>query len=94
MNGLEKLLDELPVDLFAARRWLTRIAEQCEVLNAQLPSLAVALAPYQLAFVVVSVPVLLLTPLLVARNISKGLRDGCGVDEGRERASRPAFQAA
>ena len=43
-------------------------------------SLAVALAPYQLAFVVVSVPVLLLSPLLVARNISKGLQDGCGID--------------
>jgi len=42
-------------------------------------SLAVALAPYQLAFVVVSLPVLLLSPLLVARNISKGLRDGCGI---------------
>ena len=44
-------------------------------------SLAVALAPYQLAFVVVSVPVLLLSPLLVARNISKGLQEGCGLDE-------------
>lgn len=43
-------------------------------------SLAVALAPYQLAFVVVSVPVLLLSPLLVARNISRGLRDGCRID--------------
>ena len=45
-------------------------------------SLAVALAPYQVAFVVVSVPVLLLSPLLVARNISRGLRDGCRI-EGR-----------
>ena len=43
-------------------------------------SLAAALAPYQLAFVVVSVPVLLLSPLLVARNISKALREGCGID--------------
>ena len=43
-------------------------------------SLAVALSPYQLAFVVVSIPVLLLSPLLVARNISKGLQDGCGID--------------
>src|SRR5207245_6335138 len=42
-------------------------------------SLAVALAPYQLAFVVVSLPVLLLSPLLVARNLSEGLRNGWGI---------------
>ena len=46
-------------------------------------SLAVALAPYQLAFVLVSLPVLLLSPLLVARSISKSLQDGCRIDTER-----------
>src|SRR5207245_7976392 len=46
-------------------------------------SLAVALAPYQLAFVLVSLPVLLLSPLLVARSISKSLQDGCRIEKER-----------
>jgi len=59
-------------------------------------SLAVALAPYQLAFVLVSLPVLLLSPLLVARSISKSLQDGCRTDRRTDgqRARRLASQAA
>ncbi len=40
-------------------------------------SLALALAPYQLALILISIPVLLVNPVLVSRSISKTLQRGC-----------------
>jgi hypothetical protein len=42
-------------------------------------SLAVALAPYQMLFVVVSIPLLVVSPLLIAINARKALRAACPI---------------
>jgi len=42
-------------------------------------SFALALAPYQLAFILVSIPLLLVSPLVVARNVGKTLQAGCEI---------------
>ncbi len=40
-------------------------------------SLALALAPYQLALIIVSIPVLFVNPILVSRGVSRVLQKGC-----------------
>ncbi len=42
-------------------------------------SLALALAPYQVAFILVSIPVLLVSPLVVARGVGKTLQAECKI---------------
>jgi len=43
-------------------------------------SLAVALAPYQMLFVVISIPLLALSPLLIAHNARRALRTACPIN--------------
>jgi len=46
-------------------------------------SLAVALAPYQMLFVVISIPLLALSPLLIAHNARMALRAACPIPSPR-----------
>jgi hypothetical protein len=58
--------------------------------GASAVSFAALLSYYQPVFIALSVPVLVATPYLISRSLSKVVKDGCIVIEGNRNARREA----